>query len=64
MPSGRLYLTPTMMRTGYHLRSATPAPPVDPALRPQLAAGRDPNTESDAFAEWLHHVDAGRIAVR
>ena len=64
MPSAHLWITPTMLRTRYHERKDTPTPPVDPALRPHLSGGRDPNVESDAFADWLGHLDAGRIAVR
>jgi hypothetical protein len=51
-----------------HWTSAEPSPPLGPAevaQRPPLASSSDPaNLDRDAFAEWLAHVDAGRIEVR
>jgi hypothetical protein len=51
-----------------HWTSAEPSPPLGPAevaQRAPLASSSDPaNLDRDAFAEWLAHVDAGRIDVR
>ena len=63
MPQGPKRITPPH-RNGYSLAGTGPGPDIDPALRPALSPGRNPNTETDAFAEWQAHLDAGRIAVR
>ena len=53
--------TPAMIRADRHRLPSDPPGPVDPAARPALASGAG---DGDGFAEWLAHVDAGRIAVR
>jgi hypothetical protein len=52
--------TPAMIRTNYD-RAAPAAPVCDPALRPARVVEDE---DGDAFAAWMAHVDAGRIAVR
>jgi hypothetical protein len=46
-----------------HWTSAEPSPPLGPAAAAKRPA-QSPGLDSDAFAEWLAHVDAGRIEVR
>ena len=49
-----------------HRNPEPPAPPPgepDPAARPLLAAETDAEDEADAAADWLAHLEAGRIAV-
>ena len=49
-----------MMRTRYHERRSHPLPPANRDLLPPLGSeGPD-----DATAEWLAHIEAGRIEVR
>lgn len=56
----RQTLTPTMLRTRYHERQS--AWPAGEARHPQPLANSQEDV--DATAEWLAHIEAGRIAVR
>ncbi len=64
MPREFLFISPAMLRTRYHERVATPSPAIDPALRQTQDPAANYGEASDAFAEWLGHLDAGRIEVR
>lgn len=55
----RITLTPAMMRTRYHERSGSPSKPAVPGKCPPLG----PFEPGDVDAEWLAHVQAGRITV-
>ena len=57
----RQTLTPTMLRTRYHERRTPAAPAGEPRSRPQLAAD---DNDFEATADWLAHIEAGRITVR
>jgi hypothetical protein len=47
------------------VRRSTPPPgPIDPAARPRQASDDEENAWLDACADWLAHVEAGRIAVK
>lgn len=50
-----------MLRTRYHERRTPAAPAGEPRSRPQLATD---DNDFDATAEWLAHIEAGRITVR
>ena len=50
-----------MLATRYHEgRSGRATPPADPARLPLLCS----DGPHDATAEWLAHIEAGRIQVR
>ena len=56
-------LTPAMMRYRYHEVPPARFPPVPAGKRPLLGSVVG-DVGSEAFAAWLGHVQAGRIAVR
>ncbi len=54
--------TPAMIRTDYD--RSTPTAPTLPDTAARLTRVAASDEGGDGFAEWMAHVDAGRIAVR
>ena len=57
----RQTLTPTMLRTRYHERQSPVRAASEPRHPQPLANARE---DVGATAQWLAHIEAGRIAVR
>ena len=61
----RITKTPARMRREAEERGKRPPPPLappDPSRRPPQ--GREPDPSIEATADWLAHIEAGRIDVR